>query len=90
MADLEYRPDHLLLLLALVRGVLRILHLVRKLQQRVFDIVEAIRRRLAVAGGANRGHFQDDVQGRRSVEVSLVAFDRSPSPIRNFLKLSSS
>ena len=52
MGDLEDRPQHLMLLLALVRGVLRVLHLVRELEQGVLDVVEAIGRRLAVARGA--------------------------------------
>jgi hypothetical protein len=41
MADLKYGPQYLLLFLPLVRRVLRVLHLVRKLEQRVFDIIEA-------------------------------------------------
>jgi len=49
MGDLEDRPQHLVLLLALVRSVLSILHLVGELEQRVLDVVEAIWRRLAVA-----------------------------------------
>ena len=56
MGDLEDRPQHLVLLLALVRRVLGVLHLVGELKQRVFDVVEALWRRLAVAGCAERRH----------------------------------
>jgi hypothetical protein len=44
------------LLLALVRGVLGILHLVCELEEGVFDVVEALWRRLAVAGRAKGRH----------------------------------
>jgi hypothetical protein len=56
MGDLKDRPQHLVLLLALVRGVLGVLHLVGELEQRVFDIVEALWGRLAVAGCAEGRH----------------------------------
>lgn len=56
MCDLKYRPLHLVPLLALVAGVLGVLHLVAKLEQRVFDVVEAVGRRFAVLGGADGGH----------------------------------
>lgn len=56
MGDLEDRPQHLMLLLALVRSVLGVLHLVRELEQGVFDVVEAIGRRLAVTRGAEGRH----------------------------------
>ena len=42
MGDLEDRPQHLVLLLALVRGVLGVLHLVLKLEERVLQVLEAI------------------------------------------------
>jgi hypothetical protein len=44
------------LLLALVRGVLGIFHLVGELEEGVFDVVEALWRRLAVAGCAKGRH----------------------------------
>ena len=56
MGDLEDRPQHLVLLLALVRGVLGVFHLVGELEQRVFDVVEALWRGLAVAGCAEGRH----------------------------------
>lgn len=55
--DLKDRPQHLVLLLALVRGVLGVLHLVAELEEGVFDVVEALGRRLAVFRGAERRHF---------------------------------
>ena len=45
-------------LFALVRSVLGILHLVAELQQGIFDIVESVGWRFAVARGANRWHFR--------------------------------
>jgi hypothetical protein len=45
------------LLLALVRGVLGILHLVGELEEGVFDVVETLWRRLAVAGCAKGRHL---------------------------------
>lgn len=42
MCDLEDWPHHLVLLATLERGILRIFHLVAKLEQCVFDIFEAI------------------------------------------------
>ena len=57
MANLKYRPQHLVLLLALVRRVLGVLHLVRELEERVFDVVEAVRWGLAGARRADGGHF---------------------------------
>jgi hypothetical protein len=56
MGDLEDRPQHLVLLLALVRGVLGVLHLVGEFEKGVFDVVEALWRRLTVAGCAERRH----------------------------------
>lgn len=56
VGDLEDRPQHLVLLLALVRGILGVLHLVGELEQRVFDVVETLWRRLAVAGCAEGRH----------------------------------
>lgn len=56
MGDLEDRPQHLVLLLALVRCVLGVLHLVGELEEGVFDVVETLWRRFAVAGCAERRH----------------------------------
>ena len=56
VGDLEDRPQHLVLFLAFVRGVFGILHLVRELEEGVFDVVEALGRRLAVARGAEGRH----------------------------------
>lgn len=49
MADLKYGPQHLMLLLSIVAGVLGILHFIAEFEQCVFDFVEALRRGLAVA-----------------------------------------
>lgn len=57
MAYLKNRPQHLVLLLALVRRVLGVLHLVAEFQERVFYVVEARRWGFAVARGADGGHF---------------------------------
>lgn len=59
MGDLKDRPEHLVLLLAFVAGVLGIFHLVLKLEQRVFNVLEAIRRRLAVLSGPYGRHRGD-------------------------------
>jgi hypothetical protein len=59
MGDLKDRPQHLVLLLALVRGVLGVLHLVGELEQGVLDVLEAIGRRLAVARGAEGRHVAE-------------------------------
>jgi hypothetical protein len=56
MGDLEDRPQHLVLLLALVRRILGVFHLVGELEQGVFNVVEALWRRLTVAGCAERRH----------------------------------
>lgn len=49
MSDLEYRPQNFMPLLALMRSILCILHLVTELEQGVFYVVKAVWRRLAVA-----------------------------------------
>lgn len=54
--DLKDRPQHLVLLLALVRGVLGVFHFVAELEQRVFDVVETLGRRLAVFRSAEGRH----------------------------------
>jgi len=56
MCDLEDGPHHLVPLLALVRGVLGVLHLVLELEERVFDVFEAIWGRFAVARRADWWH----------------------------------
>lgn len=49
MRDLEDGPERFLPLLALVRRGFGVLHLVGKLEQGVFDILEAVRWGLAIA-----------------------------------------
>ena len=49
MTDLEDGPEHLISLLALMRGILRIFHFVAKLEQGILDVVKAIGWRFAVA-----------------------------------------
>jgi hypothetical protein len=78
MGDLEDRPQHLVLLLALVRGVLGVFHLVGELEEGVFDVVEALWRRLAVARCAKGRHvcwspFGADVfvGGKRSCDLKV-------------------
>lgn len=56
MSDLEDRPSHFVLLLALMTGIFGIFHLVLELEQSVFDIFEAIWRRLSVLGRADGRH----------------------------------
>lgn len=56
VTDLKNRPHHLVLLLAVVRGVLGVLHLVAELEQRVFDVVEARWRGFARARRADGRH----------------------------------
>lgn len=46
-----------MLLLALMRRILGIFHLVVELEERIFYIVEARWRGFAGAGGTNGGHF---------------------------------
>lgn len=57
MSDLEDWPDHFVLLLSFVRGILGVLELVGEFEQSVFDVFEAVRRRLAVSGAADRRHY---------------------------------
>lgn len=57
MGDLEDGPDHFVLLLSFVRGIFGILELVGEFEQSVFDVFEAVGRRLAVFGAADRRHF---------------------------------
>lgn len=54
--DLKHRPQHLVLLLALVRGIFGVFHFVMELEERVFDVFEAVWWRLAVFGCADGGH----------------------------------
>lgn len=87
MTDLKDRPQHLVLLLPVVRRVLRVLHLVRELEQRVLELVEAVRWRLTRARGADWGHgfwfvfFLEDggAEGYRWVQSGWVAL---PSVVR--------
>ncbi len=50
MSDLKDRPQDLVPLLALVRRVLGVFHLVAEFQQRVLNVLEPLGWRLAVAG----------------------------------------
>lgn len=56
MTDLENRPQYFMPLLALVRSVLGVFHLVGEFEQGVFDVVKAVWWRLAVACGADGRH----------------------------------
>jgi hypothetical protein len=56
VANLEDGPEHFVSLLSIMRSVLSILHLIAELEQGVFNIVEAGRRRFAIAGCANGRH----------------------------------
>ena len=56
MSDLEDRPSHFVLLLALMTGIFGIFHLVLELEQSIFDVFEAIWRRLSVLGCADGRH----------------------------------
>lgn len=56
MSDLEDWPDHFVLFLSFVRGIFGILELVGEFEQSVFDVFEAVGRRLAVSGAADRRH----------------------------------
>lgn len=56
MRDLEDGPLHFVLLFAFVAGVFGVFHLVGELEEGVFEVVEAIWRRLAVLRGADGGH----------------------------------
>ena len=55
MGDLENGPHHFVLLLSLMRCILRILHLVLELEQRILDVLEALWRRLPVSGTSTVG-----------------------------------
>lgn len=80
MCDLEHRPHHLVLLLALVRGVFGVFHLVGELEERVFDVVEAVGRGFAVLCAADGWHFGDVVSeascGESLEEVMSLEKDR--------------
>lgn len=56
MRNLEDLPGGLRLALALVRRRFGVLHLVGKLQQRVLDLIEPLRRRLLGARRSDRWH----------------------------------
>lgn len=66
MTDLKYRPQNLVSLLALVRCVLGVLHLVAEFEQRVFQVVEAVWRRFAITRRSYRRHFLFGLGGVRS------------------------
>ena len=57
MTDLKNWPQNLVPLLALVRRVLCVLHLIAELEQSVFQIVEAIRRRFPIARRSYGRHY---------------------------------
>jgi hypothetical protein len=58
MRDLEDGPQHLVLLLAFVTRIFGVLEFVLEFEQGVFDVLKAIRWRLAVLCGANRWHIE--------------------------------
>jgi hypothetical protein len=55
--NLKDGPQSLISLLSLVRRILGVFHLVGELEEGVFDVVEAVWWRFAVAGTADRWHF---------------------------------
>lgn len=57
VGDLKHRPQHLMLLSALMRRVLCILHLVGEFQERVFNVVKSLRWGFAVFGAADGRHI---------------------------------
>lgn len=61
-----------MLLLALMRRVFRVFHLVAEFQQGIFDIVKALWRGFAIAGGAYRRHI-----GKRDFSLLSSIFFRS-------------
>jgi len=56
VTDLKNRPQNLMPFLPFMRRILRIFHLVAKLQQRVFYIIESFRWGFAVARRSDRRH----------------------------------
>lgn len=72
--DLEDRPQRLMLLLAFVRRVLCVPHLVAVLEECVFDVVEAGGRRFARVARADGWHFLGD--GWMCFLVSVVENER--------------
>lgn len=56
MADLKYWPKDLMPLLAVMRGILGVFHLVAELEKGIFNVVEAIWWRLAIASRSDRRH----------------------------------
>ena len=69
MRDLEHRPEHLMLLLAFVASIFGVFELVLKFEERVFDVVEAIRWWFAVLCCADGRHV--DLLSSRCVVCSL-------------------
>jgi predicted SpoU family rRNA methylase len=57
MTNLEYGPQYFMSLLSVVRRILGIFHFVAKLQESVFDVVEACGGRFCVTGCADWRHF---------------------------------
>lgn len=60
MANLENGPEHLVFLLALMRCIFGILHLIAEFQERVFDVIEACWGWFAIARCAYWGHLSDE------------------------------
>lgn len=56
MTDLEYLPNNLMPLLALVRSILSIFHLVTKFEKRILNVLKAFWWWLAIASRSDGGH----------------------------------
>jgi hypothetical protein len=56
MSDLKDRPEHLVPLLSFVRRIFGVFHLVCELEERVFDVVEAVWWGFAVSRAADGRH----------------------------------
>ena len=72
MGDLEDRPQHLMLLLALVAGILGIFQLVLELEKSIFDVVEAIGWWLAVLSCVSDGRH-DGSSSTVAVEIEDIS-----------------
>jgi len=74
VADLEDGPENFVFLLSLMRSILGIFHLIAELEQSIFDIVEAGRRRFAISGCANGRHdevvrYVNEKTGRKQAMI---------------------
>lgn len=72
MTNLKNGPQDLVSLLALMRGVLGVLHLVAELEQRIFQVVEAVWRRFTVARRSYGRHSWCVLKGRRRLGRSWI------------------